>query len=118
GKIPEREGGRVLKKCDAERARKIDLLFLSIGGNDVGFSRLVANAVLADSSILRKLGGWFGQVYGFAEANAQLDRLDDRLKSVNRALHNLLHVPWPQSHRIIFTRYPPIALLDHPQSVS
>lgn len=117
GRIPELQGGLVLKKCDAERARKIDLLFLSIGGNDVGFSRLVANAVLADSSVLRKLGGWFGQVYGFAEANRQLDRLDDRLKSVNRALHNLLHVPWPESDRIIFTGYPPMALLDDGKSV-
>ena len=91
------------KKCDAKEARKIDLLFLSIGGNDVGFARLVANAVLADKSILRKLGGWFGQVHGFAEANGQLDALDDRLKSVNRALHNLLHVPWSESDRVILT---------------
>ena len=68
--IPELKGGLVLKKCDADRARKIDLLFLSVGGNDVGFARLVANAVLADKSILRRLGGWFGQVHGFAEAGS------------------------------------------------
>jgi len=117
GKIPELQGGLVLKKCDAKEARKIDLLFLSIGGNDVGFSRLVANAVLADSSILRKLGGWFGQVHGFAEANAQLDALDDRLKSVNRALHNLLHVPWSESDRVILTAYPPMAVLADGKSV-
>ena len=106
GRIPELKGGLVLKKCDADRARKIDLLFLSVGGNDVGFARLVANAVLADKSILRQLGGWFGQVHGFAEASPQLDALDDRLKSVNRALHNLLHVPWPESDR------------DHPYRLS
>ena len=35
----------VLKKCPRRQARKIDLLLLSIGGNDSGFSRLVANAV-------------------------------------------------------------------------
>ena len=73
GRIPELKGGLVLKKCDADSARKIDLLFLSIGGNDVGFARLVANAVLSDSSMLRQLGGWFGQVHGFAEAGQQLD---------------------------------------------
>jgi hypothetical protein len=112
GRIPELKGGLVLKKCDAKQARKIDLLLLSIGGNDVGFSRLVANAVLADQSILRKLGGWFGQVHGFPEANAQLDRLDDRLKSVNRAIHNLLHILWPESDRVILTAYPPMAILD------
>ena len=117
GTIPELKGGLVLKKCDAERARKIDLLFLSVGGNDIGFARLVANAVLADKSILRRLGGWFGHVHGFAEAGNQLDALDDRLKSVNRALHNLLHVPWSESDRIILTAYPPMALLDDGKSV-
>ena len=39
-RIPELKGGLVLKKCDAEQARKIDLLLLSLGGNDIGFSRL------------------------------------------------------------------------------
>jgi hypothetical protein len=116
-RIPELKGGLVLKKCDAERARKIDLLFLSVGGNDIGFSRLLANAVLADRSILRRLGGWFGQVHGFPEAVTQLDALDDRLKSVNRALHNLLHVPWPESDRIILAAYPPMALLDDGKSI-
>jgi hypothetical protein len=116
-KLPELKGGLVLKRCDAEKARKIDLLLLSIGGNDIGFSRLVANAVLGDSSVLRRVGGWFGQVHGFAEANAQLDTLDDKLKAVNRAVHNILHVPWPESDRIILTGYPPMALLEDGSSI-
>jgi hypothetical protein len=111
-KIPELKGGLVLRKCDAELARRIDLLLLSIGGNDIGFARLVANAVLADGSMLRQLGGWFGQVYGFAEAGKHLDQLDDRLKAVNRAVHWLLHIPWAESDRVILASYPPMALLD------
>ena len=94
GKVPELQGGLVLKKCDADKARKIDLILLSVGGNDIGFSRLVANAVLADQSSLRSLGGWFGQVHGFKEAIDALDKLDDRYKALNRAFHNILHVPW------------------------
>ncbi len=117
GRIPELKGGLVLKKCDADHARKIDLLFLSVGGNDIGFARLVANAVLADSSMLRRLGGWFGHVHGFAEAGAQLDQLEDRLKAVNRAAHFLLHVPWPESDRVILTGYPPMALLEDGNSI-
>ena len=112
GKVPELKGGLVLRKCDPERARKIDLLLLSVGGNDIGFARLVANAVLADSSVLRKIGGWFGHVHGFNEAIAQMDGLDDRLKAVNRAAHFLLHVPWPEADRIVLTGYPPMALLE------
>jgi lysophospholipase L1-like esterase len=107
----------VLRKCDADKARKIDLLFLSIGGNDIGFSRLVANAVLADQSMLRRLGGWFGQVHGFKEAGALLDLLDDRFKAVNRATHFLLHVPWSESDRVILTGYPPLALLGDGTSI-
>ncbi|HEX5957525.1 MAG TPA: hypothetical protein VFY92_02565 [Hyphomicrobiaceae bacterium] len=112
GRLPELRGGLVLRKCDADVARKIDLLLLSIGGNDVGFARLVANAVLADGSMLRKLGGWFGQVYSFTEAGKLLDLLDDRYKAVNRALHYLLHIPWSEADRVILTGYPPMALLD------
>ena len=117
GRIPDLKGGLVLKKCDADKARKIDLLFLSVGGNDMGFSKLLANAVLADTSLLRKLGGWFGHVHGFAEAGAQMDQLDDRLKAFNRAAHFLLHVPWPESDRVILTGYPPMALLEDGNSV-
>ena len=112
GKLPELKGGLVLRRCDADVARKIDLLLLSIGGNDVGFARLVANAVLADGSLLRTLGGWFGQVYGFADAGKLLDVLDDRYKAVNRAAHYLLHIPWSESDRVLLTGYPPMALLD------
>jgi hypothetical protein len=111
GKLTELQGGLVLKKCDPEKARRIDLL-LSIGGNDIGFARLVANAVLADSSVLRSLGGWFGQVHGFSEAAKQLDDLDDRYKSLNRAIHNLLHIPWNESDRIVLTGYPPLSVME------
>lgn len=111
-KLPELKGGLVLRKCDPGRARKIDLLLLSIGGNDIGFARLVANAVLSDKSMLRRLGGWFGQVHGFAEASLQMDALDDRLKAVNRAAHYILHIPWSESDRVVLTGYPPMALME------
>ncbi|HRD75311.1 MAG TPA: hypothetical protein PK264_05145 [Hyphomicrobiaceae bacterium] len=115
--VPELKGGLVLKKCDPAHARRIDLLLVSIGGNDIGFSRLVANAVLDDQSTLRRLGGWFGQVHGFKEAGDALDRLDDRYKAFNRAVHSLLHIPWGQSDRVIFAAYPPLALLEDGKSV-
>ncbi len=110
GKIPELRGGLVLRKCKQDSARKIDLVLLSIGGNDIGFSRLVANAVLSSESILRQLGGWIGEVHGQTQASAQLTRLDARYKSLNRAIHSLLYVPWEQSDRIILTGYPGLAL--------
>lgn len=117
GRIPELQGGLVLRKCDADKARRIDLLFLSVGGNDIGFARLVANAVLSDSSTLRSLGGWFGQVHGYDEALGLLESLDERLKSTNRAVHNLLHLPWSESDRVILTGYPPMALMEDGRSL-
>ncbi len=111
GSIPELRGGLVLKKCKRELARKIDLLLVSIGGNDIGFARLVANTVLADDSTLRQLGGWFGQIHGNMESKALLDRLDERYKALNRAIHGILHLPWQESDRVILTAYPPLAVM-------
>jgi len=110
GQIPELQGGLVLRKCPQDLARKIDLVLLSIGGNDIGFSRLLANAVLSNESLLRELGGWLGDVYGEAEASEQLTHLGARYKSLNRALHNILYMPWDESDRILLVAYPGLAL--------
>ena len=110
GAVPEL-GGLELLKCPLENARKIDLLYLSIGGNDIGFARLLANAILANKSTLRMLGGWIGQVHGQTEASGLLDALNERYKALNRALHNILHIPWNEGDRILLTGYPGLALL-------
>jgi lysophospholipase L1-like esterase len=117
GKVKELQGGLVLRKCDAEQARKIDLVLVSIGGNDIGFARLVANAVLADQSVLRRLGGWMGQVHGFDAAQSQLELLDERYKSLNRAIHNILHIPWREADRVLLVSYPALTLLDDGRAV-
>ncbi len=101
-----------LKKCPRKRARRIDLLLVSVGGNDVGFSKLVANAVLANKSTLQKLSGWVGGVFGPREAAPYIKELAIRYKALNRAIHGLLHVPWSQSDRVILTGYPPMAIVD------
>ncbi len=111
GVIKELQGGLVLRKCNRKKARRIDLLLVSVGGNDIGFARLVANAVLADQSLLKKLGGWFGQLHEKEQTESLLNAVDERLKALNRAFHGILHVPWNQSDRIVLTAYPPIALL-------
>ncbi len=111
GMVPELEGTVVLHKCPIEDARAIDLVFVSIGGNDIGFARLLANTILIDQSLLRQLGGWLGQVHGLSAAQESLDTLDERFKALNRALHGVLHVPWREPDRIILTAYPEMALL-------
>ncbi|MEZ5908084.1 MAG: GDSL-type esterase/lipase family protein [Hyphomicrobiaceae bacterium] len=116
GKVPELQN-LSLHKCDRKKARRIDLVLVSIGGNDVGFSRLVANAILSDASTLRRIGGWFGQVHGRKQARPQIVALADRYKALMRAVHNILHVPWDESDRVILTAYPRLALLGDGKSV-
>ncbi len=111
GIVKEFVGGLVLNRCEQEDARKIDLLLVSIGGNDVGFARLVANAVLSDESLVRRLGGWFGQVQGNAQADILMASVDERYKALNRAVHGILHMNWEESDRVILSAYPPLALL-------
>jgi hypothetical protein len=117
GRIAALQGGLVLRKCPRRHTRKIDILLLSVGGNDIGFARLVANAVLSDRTMLRRLGGWFGQVYGPDQVDAPLDELVYRYKALGRAFHNILHIPWDEPDRVIITAYPGMALLDDGRSV-
>ena len=100
-RIPELKGNVTLHRCPREQARAIDLVLVSIGGNDIGFARLVANAVLRDTSTLKLLGGWFGQVHRKEDSAEPLRNLDIRYKALNRAIHTLLHVPWNESDRIV-----------------
>ncbi len=111
GAIPQLQGHLVLRECPRKQARPIDLLFLSVGGNDIGFARLLANAVLDDASTLKQLSGWLGGLYGVLEASQKLEGLDERYKSLNRALHYILHIPWDESDRVILTAYPPLSLI-------
>jgi len=112
GLIPDLEN-IVLATCPREKIRPIDLLMVSVGGNDVGFARLVANTVLANRGTLHKLGGWMGEVETPAEMVALLPTLEVRYKALNRALHNHLLIPWNQSDRIVLTAYPVMTLEDN-----
>jgi len=87
-------------------------LLATIGGNDIGFSRLVANAVLSDATPLRKIGGWLGQVITAQQAVEALPALEPRFKALNRAAHLILHMPWHERDRILLTTYPPIAMQE------
>ena len=44
-------------------------------------------------------------------------RRRDRYKSFNRAIHNILHLPWDESDRVILTAYPGLAILEDGRSV-
>lgn len=98
--------------CPPEQARRIDLLLVAAGGNDAGFAQLVANAVLSETTPIRTVSGWLGQLFTPLQARRAMVTLAQRYKALNRAAHSVLHVPWSEADRIILTAYPPIALDD------
>ncbi|MCF6198519.1 MAG: hypothetical protein L3J67_03820 [Hyphomicrobiaceae bacterium] len=110
GKLPELQG-MVLNKCYKPK-RRIDLLLVSIGGNDVGFSSLVANAIFRDKTVLKKVGGWFGSVHDSRQSRRALKVLETRYKALNKAFHYMLRIPWKQSDRILLSAYPRMALQE------
>lgn len=104
-------------KCDRKRARKIDLLMVSIGGNDVKFSSLVANVVVKDVNYLKLVGGWMGHILSASQARQNFGELQLRYKALNRALHNVLHIPWKEADRILLTAYPNMSFRDEGRNV-
>lgn len=116
GQVPSLNG-LALERCPPRRAREIDLVLLSIGGNDIGFAELVAYSILRDQTPLRRFSEAVGEVSTPREARARFPELKSRFKLLRRALHNHLHIPWDEPQRIVLTAYPHIAIEEDGQSV-
>lgn len=75
--------------CPPEsRKRPIDLVLLSIGGNDVGFGALVAYSITESAADLAPIAGLVGRQIRFEPtvARAYLEVLDRRMKALKDAL--------------------------------
>jgi hypothetical protein len=89
------------------RKRAIDVVLMSIGGNDVGFGALAAYALteaVGDLAPIATLGG-NSLRYGPQISRAYLDVLDHRMKAVKDALHDGFGVP---PARVVQSSYEPI----------
>jgi hypothetical protein len=100
-------GGRAIRlfKCaDADRLRPIDILLLSIGGNDVGFSGLVANAALNPAYL--GLPRLFNEDPTLSPARAAdyLVRLPGRYAALAAAIKTAFGVG--DDSRVLLTAYP------------
>jgi hypothetical protein len=87
------------------RKRGIDLVLLSIGGDDVGFSALAAFSLTEQVSDLAPIAGLVGSSIRFGPQVAQvyLDVLDRRMKALKDALHDGFGVA-PGARRAVFLR--------------
>jgi lysophospholipase L1-like esterase len=72
----------------ANRKRPIDLVLLSIGGNDVGFSALAMYAMTNSADDLAPIAGWIGSQIRYSPqvSRAYMGVIDQRFKAVKQAL--------------------------------
>jgi hypothetical protein len=94
--------------CPPERRKRpIDLVLLSIGGNDVGFGGLAAYAMTESAADLAPVAALVGQEIRFAPSVSRvyLGVLDRRLQAVKQALHDGFGV---EPARVVQTSYEPI----------
>jgi len=89
------------------RKRAIDVVLMSIGGNDVGFGALAAYALTENVTDLAPIAGLAGgsMRYGPQVSRAYLEVLDQRMKAVKDALHDGFGVA---PSRVVQSSYEPI----------
>ena len=91
----------------AARKRPIDLVLLSIGGNDVGFSSLAVYAVTESAGDVAPIAVWVGHQIRFSPkiSSAYLEILDERLEALRTALADGFGVA---PSRVLQTAYEPL----------
>jgi hypothetical protein len=74
--------------AQANRKRPIDLVLLSVGGNDVGFSALAMYAITNGADDLAPIAGWIGSQIRYSPqvSRAYMNVLDQRFQAVKQAL--------------------------------
>ncbi len=92
--------------------RAIDYLFLSIGGNDIGFAPMVMNALLADSvgGLIDRLYDRLIMQYGVAHDGGvglrRLRLLPQKLRHLSETMGKLLPFAEGGQERVILSAYP------------
>ena len=90
-----------------QRKRPIDMVLMSIGGNDVGFGGLVAYAMTESAADFAPIAAWIGSSIRFSPqvSRVYLDVLDERMKALKDALHQGFGV---EPSRVLQSTYEPI----------
>jgi hypothetical protein len=90
-----------------QRKRPIDVVLMSIGGNDVGFGGLVAYSMTESAADFAPVATWIGSSIRFSPqvSRVYMNALDERMKALKDALHQGFGVEPP---RVLQTTYEPI----------
>ena len=90
-----------------QRKRPIDLVLMSVGGNDVGFGGLVAYAMTESAADFAPIATWIGSSIRFSPqvSRVYMDALDERMKALKDALQQGFGV---EPAKVLQTTYEPI----------
>jgi len=90
-----------------KRKRPVDLVLMSIGGNDVGFSGLVMYSLTDSAGDVAPIASWIGQQirYGTNVTNVYLSVLDQRMSVLKSALQEGFGI---SPSRVVQSSYEPI----------
>jgi hypothetical protein len=94
--------------CPPERRKRpIDLVLMSIGGNDIGFGAMAAYAMTETAGDIAPIAGWIGHQIRFGPpvARVYLESLDERMRALRDALRDGFGV---EPSRVVQTAYEPI----------
>jgi hypothetical protein len=91
----------------AQRKRPIDVVLMSIGGNDVGFSGLLSYAMTESASDFAPIAAAVGSSIRFSPqvSRVYMDVLDERMKALKDALQDGFGIP---PARVFQSSYEPI----------
>jgi hypothetical protein len=90
-----------------QRKRPVDMVLMSVGGNDVGFGGLVAYSMTESASDFAPIAAWVGSSIRFSPqvSRVYLGVLDERMKALKDALQQGFGV---EPARVLQTTYEPI----------
>src|SRR6266513_1544266 len=102
--LPMDSRGRVIKPCAAEGMRKIDVLMISVGANDVEFGDVVKACMVFENCHLRRTThtSWNHKTNEFVRVLQRVDNNIEGLQSKFRKLHEAIGEKLPVQPAAVF----------------
>lgn len=91
---------------DHSFVRQIDVVLLSIGGNDIGFAPMVGDVIMDDKRAVSAIGRFTGAIHSGDIGRKRLELLESKYRVLDRAMRT--HLPIRNALRppIFLTAYP------------
>ncbi|MBI4723478.1 MAG: hypothetical protein HY765_00120, partial [Rhodomicrobium sp.] len=111
------EKRKILRCPGNDFIRKPDLLLVSVGGNDIGFSEMIADAILHKKSFYRALAGEIDAIHGADRGAQKLRSLPRRYKALARAFTLYLGLPEGAQKNVLITSFPDMGYAEDGKTI-